>query len=1709
MDPPISNWAISDKIFFFSNLLNNHESHVFHSWISNLKKLDDRTSLSDVYNSIPKHDTPSFLPSLCFVAALERYKEYWPVLEVLSAYTKIWKTLPETVKSKRKADLKSTLFSQRFEEQIQDCIRRPLTLFHSSESPALIEPATKRTLSHKDLSIFINKFRLPLQQETLAYKKPTVVLALPNGFLLGLACIAVSLYYKAAPINISGGSVQFHKDVELIRPQAIMVLAQDIAKLDMNKDWLKTHGITILVVEENSKCTFETRSYEKTSAEPVAPCSPNTGDDTALILLTSGTSGTKKVVPITTTAMLIGISCVVTSWGLSSQDRCINMMPLNHVGGLVRNLFAPILSGGSTILCSSFDPNLFWDLLEDGQGTWYYASPSMHTSILDEKEFRDQLPYQLHLRLVCNAAGALLPALAIRLRDVFKCTILPSYGMTECMPISTPPLEYVLDRPGTSGISCGPELAIMGSNDDQLPVGKIGRICVRGGPTFAGYLQYSDATHSSLSEASWFDTGDLGYLDCEGYLYLTGRSKEVINRGGEIISPFEVEEAILNESQSQGSVIFERVKAVLAFSVPHDVLQEVVGVVIVPDSRRPKPCLQMLHNALKSVLHVSKLPAIVVYMEDLPIINNKVTRVRFAERLGLEPLTDNKKPIEKHYNAVCPPVNSSLQTKIENKVCSIDLQLIQTTIAQRFGCEFDTVARIQPQTGLSEVFIAPRSEEHRKPTDEVKESIDKYLHQTLDGFQAPTEIILLNVPIPRTKDGVVDEMNLHQMINRNNMKDLNLSNFTDTQAKVRDAIATVLRIPAHNIRPESDFFHLGGDSLSAGRLLSTLRRNFQIRIPIYQLFTCSTVRDLSALADSLSMTQDTHSNYSEEIETNSALQKMFSSTNPILLFINLLPITLFYPMKQAFLFTMFIYSLSLMSNHWRDPHLPARFLSLITAMAIARISTQVAAPMLGIMLKWLIIGRFKAGKYPMWGVYHTRWWIVDKILLVFGKGIFQYSHESRVLYYRALGARIGRGVTIEKGTSLGEFDLLEIDDNVHLNRCTCRPFASERNTTMLLGKISIGRNSSIDLKSHVAAGSILPPDTYIRPNSSSYEINDNADDYRGSTNGKIPEPHFLLQVLVILPVNIAVLFISSLPWMVALVGVVSSKPTANEHHGVLSVVHWWATPRRISFHYLAIIVHALVSPLVRFLTILIIKKSLDHICGKPAPRKIDNFSRSEILRTAVLDSLQLDKSLQKVARIFGKHYEVTSIAARALGARVGKRVYWPGTGPVIQDFDLLDIGDDVVFGSRSYLVTRDGYGSASIKIGAGSMIADRVILSPGTIVGNRAVMGSGSTTRRGQVCEPDSVWIGNKNGGAVCLSQTKPNKFGRSFRYSGPEVVDFQVTTLDNKGKISHITEKITDINRFRSINSGELSMDEKADCSNISRSTCSSSEFSSSNNSSTNTSSPFGRAFYGHEAPYYVVTLPIIVFYTALTTMITSLLWDTSTVINLFLSIISYRTTLLVLRPSRSFIIYGLNVCLLSGLLLIVSASAIFIVIAAKWIIIGRRKPGNYDWDKSNYCQRWQLYLTIEGIKSRGFNRNGVLGLLTGTYFMVLYYRLLGARIGSNTAIFAGGPPSAYFTEPDLLLIGDRVTIDDASLVSHINSRGKFDLRTLEVANGAVLRSGSRLLSGSSMGQDSILLEHTLIMAGDRADEGLVYQGWPAEVFSGSRVHSRIDKWS
>ncbi|KAK7740911.1 putative secondary metabolism biosynthetic enzyme [Cytospora paraplurivora] len=1568
-------------------------------------------------SQIPPWDSRQALQLLSIT--LQQGQPPWPTLDLIRCHSRLSRALRQ---AKSSGDvLQSNSLIQDTAQRIKQTYGSITDFISNKQRPALRTMNVDKSISHAYLRDFAIGFALPIEQH--GKRKPVVSIALPNGPLLAAVCIAATAHYISAPTNPAAGPQQFQADVLLAGAKCILTTREDYGKLQLEGSWVQKNNILVLLTELDNDMNINVNFPNGTPICCERTAQPNAPDDIALLLFTSGTSGNKKVVPITTHSIVAGVAFVAESWAMTESDVCLNMMPLYHMPGALR---------GNNI------------------------------------------------RLVCNAAGGLLPSLAMQLRDTFGCVVLPSYGMTECMPISTPPMNYNLDRPGTSGITAGPDMAIYDHAFRVVRSGTVGRICIRGEPAFTGYLLPDGTIDTSvLNEDGWFDTGDMGYMDDDGYLYVTGRIKEVINRGGEIISPFEVENAIVTASRHLKSPLLGRANQALAFSVQHDVLQEVVGVVLVCPQGVPRPDLKLLHSSLRGILHQVKWPALIVYMDDLPKKNNKVLRLKLAQRLSLKQLADETPYSLRHWEGNCPKPDTDLSVPIQCSPCDVNLSCVRKEIERMLPNGISLCFNTSSTGKEIRAILAPSGPDQPPLDDQLPGHVKEELLTRMHAYLIPRGIHILHCPIPTDEDGGVDELALQKLLaevdSPSNTENCDVS-LDDRVVKV---FASVLNLHAADITADGDFFELGGDSLRAGRLISVLRSNYNIHIPIDAIFQHGSSSALAAYirerkASNWEPPPDTEIKGEKSLFVQGG-EETYSSTRWWLLALQLLPMCVMYPMRRAYQWTVFMIFLSATQEWSTAQHVPGRLLNLTIAMFVARIVTKAFAPWVGIAAKWLLIGRFKEGVYPMWGPYHTRWWLVQKIVDICGHGLFQQTNYTSVLYLRLMGAKIGKHVTIT-GVQMGEWDLIEIDDGAILERCTVRPFAGERNTSMYLGKVRIGRNATVGMCSIVAPGTTVPDDTCIGPNSSSWEVDDADEANRDLLFSKIPGPHWALNCFVTKPVVAMSWFVSLMPWFAGLVGLVISEPLGTRTP-LYSILMWFAATHRVGFHYLALVLRVSLSPFIIFGSTLVAKWTLDAVFGTLQPGPVKGRSQVDIWRMGFMKSLFSVKRLHDMTELMGQHYEGTSSAIRMLGGRVGKRVYWPGTGPSIGDYHLLDIGNDVVFGSRAHMVTSDGLGTERIKVEDRAMIADRVTLLPGTTIGKKTIMGSGALTRRNKHYYDGGTYVGSKKGDAVCLNAGSVTSYNVS---KTPE-------TCPSSGFADEKDVNIESVGTEKSSRAITRRMHEK-----------------SHDDLKPEDASPFGRAFYLKQAPYRVYGLKTIIFYNAAITVFTAFYWNVPSISAIQIVAHVFRDNHHTLGRELWYDTSALYSLFFVFIAIITTAQAILViaaVIAAKWILLGRRKPGNYDWDKSSYCQKWQMYLTIEKLRRYCYRGNGILGMLTGTHWLVLYFRALGADIGDNCALFANGRPSLMFTEPDLIRLGDRTVIDDASIVAHINTRGRFDLNRLEVGERCVMRTGSRLLSGATMRDDSAVLEHTLVMGGDVIEKGWTMQGWPAERFRGTRV--------
>lgn len=333
---------------------------------------------------------------------------------------------------------------------------------------------------------------------------------------------------------------------------------------------------------------------------------PVSRDSHALILCTSGTTGTPKGVPLSHGNLLADASFVRDAHRLTPEDTALCVLPFFHINGLVVTLLAPLLTGMPVVVPDRFRAGTFWDLVARYGVTWFSGVPTILSLLLSQPE--PPAETLRTLRFARSASASLPVAVLEEFERRFGIPVIESYGISEASAqVTTNPLPPQPRKVGSAGLPVGNVLAILGENGAPLPAGEVGEVGVAGPNVFGGYLDNPDADREALRNG-WFHTGDLGYLDADGYLFLTGRKKELINRAGEKISPREVEEVIhrLPEVELAGVV-----------GVPHPIYgEEVVAFVIVRPDREVDA--ERITTFCSEHLAGFKVPKEVFFVDDFP-----------------------------------------------------------------------------------------------------------------------------------------------------------------------------------------------------------------------------------------------------------------------------------------------------------------------------------------------------------------------------------------------------------------------------------------------------------------------------------------------------------------------------------------------------------------------------------------------------------------------------------------------------------------------------------------------------------------------------------------------------------------------------------------------------------------------------------------------------------------------------------------------------------------------------------------------------------------------------------------------------------------------------------------------------------------------------------------------------------------------------------
>jgi acyl-CoA synthetase (AMP-forming)/AMP-acid ligase II len=294
-------------------------------------------------------------------------------------------------------------------------------------------------------------------------------------------------------------------------------------------------------------------------------------DDIALVLHTSGSTGRPKRVPIRHRNLAASARNIVAHYALCSDDVALCAMPLFHVHGLVASTLSTLLSGGTVVVPSKFNPLSFWRTVRDCRVTWYSAVPTIHQLLL-ARAGNERPAGSEGLRFIRSCSAALPPEMLAKLEQTFGAPVLEAYGMTEAShQMASNPQPPAARKPGSVGPGTGVKLGIMDELGNLLAPGDRGEVAIQGPNVVDGYENNPEANAKSFTNG-WFRTGDQGILDAEGYLTLTGRIKELINRGGEKIAPREIDEILLAHPA---------VAEAIAFAVPHKMWGEEVAVAVV------------------------------------------------------------------------------------------------------------------------------------------------------------------------------------------------------------------------------------------------------------------------------------------------------------------------------------------------------------------------------------------------------------------------------------------------------------------------------------------------------------------------------------------------------------------------------------------------------------------------------------------------------------------------------------------------------------------------------------------------------------------------------------------------------------------------------------------------------------------------------------------------------------------------------------------------------------------------------------------------------------------------------------------------------------------------------------------------------------------------------------------------------------------------
>jgi len=529
-----------------------------------------------------------------------------------------------------------------------------LRTLSAPDAAALIR-AGQRPFSFLECETVADRIAQRLRQEGI-HRGDLVALALPNADRLLLGLLGVTRVAAAAPLDCKLAEPELQSRLRQLQPRALVTTAEPDPKLMRAASATATALLAL---------RFPPGREDEPEIAWIAPRTPATSRgrrvsaDVAIVLQTSSTTGAPKLAPLTHRNVLAIVENYQRSFDLRASDRFLCMMPLHHLAGL-QCCLAQLLCGGTVVCSDGFDPGQFVEWLETYRPTWYFAGPAMHRAILRLAQERPEAFRQTSLRFIRSGSAAAPEALIEALERTLRVPVIEGYGMTEAGVIASTPFQGRIR--GSVGKSIGVEVAIVGKDGNLLPPNAEGEIVLRGDAVMSGYLDDPDANRKAFHNG-WFRTGDLGRRDPDGELFITGRLRDIINRGGEKILPSEID-SVLAEHPA--------VEQAAAFAIAHPTLGEDVAAAVVLH-----PGVAADESELRSYMAArvapSRLPSRIFLVDEIPVsATGKPRRHQLSQDFGHAAVPVSNLPPPAN-GAPCP---NAAMDPVEQRIAGIWLRVL-------------------------------------------------------------------------------------------------------------------------------------------------------------------------------------------------------------------------------------------------------------------------------------------------------------------------------------------------------------------------------------------------------------------------------------------------------------------------------------------------------------------------------------------------------------------------------------------------------------------------------------------------------------------------------------------------------------------------------------------------------------------------------------------------------------------------------------------------------------------------------------------------------------------------------------------------------------------------------------------------------------------------------------------------------------------------